>query len=107
MIAWVFGLGFLLYCVQVWGFYNEALKNTNWYYPAIIIPTIINIVLFSMLAKRAGADAVYLYGRYWDLMTCGLYLLLPILFFGVKLNSTGLVGLGLIIIGTLVIHFGS
>ena len=66
----------------------------------------ISNILWFLSAKIIGNHKeIYLYSLLWDFVVIGVYFILPIILFDIKLNKFGIFGLILMLVGILLVKF--
>jgi drug/metabolite transporter (DMT)-like permease len=99
MIALYFLMGALLYVVSVCLIYNESFKKTPYFiWVGLFVGLVANYVWLSIAKQSKGAD-LYVRGLIWDCLMIAAYTLIPVMFYGIKLTPTTIIGCVLIIVG--------
>jgi multidrug transporter EmrE-like cation transporter len=97
-------LGFLTYCIQAWISYNPTLKASLWYFPLGLVISNITALSWMYLAKHIqDPNQVYSTGMIWDGLIVVSFYLVPLAFFSVKMNPISFLGIGLVLIGTVLV----
>lgn len=82
-----------------------GIANKYWYYALGLFLGLIPNALWLTIASRAKLPAqIMLYGVVWDSLRMCVYVLMPILFFGVKPTIYTTIGIVLIAFGLLIIR---
>jgi hypothetical protein len=90
----------IIYSTYTFIGYSEKIKETAYYYPVGISLMVLAHILWLTLAKKTNDSTVlYHYGLVWDIASTISCYLIPILFYGVKLNLTSIVGFLLVLVG--------
>lgn len=100
MIYIQFTIGFIMYVGIASISYSETFKQSSWYYPVGILAAIIANLIWLWISKlESNPSSLVIKGLYWDSMLTAVYMVVPILFFGAKLNNYQIYGLLFIFIG--------
>jgi hypothetical protein len=84
--------------------FHEKFYDRWWFIPIGLFIGLCSNGLWFLAAKTIGnKDQLYIFSMFWDCLIVGIYFLFPVLFFGIKLDKIGIVGLCFIVIGTLII----
>jgi uncharacterized membrane protein len=103
-MEWLFLLmAGLLYAAGCWLTYSEESKKAWWYLPfGIFLGALINVIWF-IAAKMHTSHHMYRFTLIWDAMLMSIYYMMPLIFFGVKMDRWTLLGLSLIVTGAVII----
>jgi hypothetical protein len=94
----------VIYLICAYLTYHRDLHDKPWYMPvAIAFGTTTVVIWYYMIRHIGDRDRIYVYNMCWDTIMCGVYYLLPIFVFGVKLDRIGVFGLCLMIIGSVIL----
>lgn len=97
--------GFILTIINIIFSYLSSWKNSIFYYPiGITVALIVNLLWFKIAREVLDNNSLYRYGVVWDVLIALSWLLIPVLFFGIKLTKTNVTGLVLLVIGIVMIH---
>ena len=99
MIPLSFSIGFVLYIVTVCLLYSTTFKASPFYYWIGVSIGLVTSSLWLFIAKNSDTSNLYVRGLFWDCMIVGAYVLIPPLFFGVKLEPMTTIGCVLIVTG--------
>ena len=100
MIPIIYTIGFVLYCLSVVLSYSYKLKASSLFFPiGLTLALIVNYLWLYIAKISINKHDIYLRGLVWDSMIVGCYVLIPILFYGVKFNITTAIGIGLVVLG--------
>lgn len=106
MIALAYFIGFVFYCLSVMLSYSASMKTTKWYFPLGLLAAIAVNFIWLFLAKHSlDHKQIYLRGLIWDSMIVGCYVIIPILFYQVRLTGYTAIGAGLILTGIALTKF--
>ena len=98
----------ILYVFAAYMSYSEGMRREWWYVPlAVFVGTIASTIWFWTVRYIDDKDRIYVYTMFWDFVLCAVYFVVPLLWFGVKLDRWQLCGLLLMIIGLAVIKLRS
>jgi multidrug transporter EmrE-like cation transporter len=97
-------VGFLSYCFGAYMLYSPFFKDRPaLYYPVSFMVGNAATFLWLYIARTQTENRNTLfYGNVWDFGLMAAYAIIPILFFGVKLNPMGLVGMAVVILGLVI-----
>lgn len=102
-----FILGFVIYSLAAAICYMPLVKESPWFIPAgVLLGALANAVWFSIVKQTKDPAQTLILGYFWDAMIVLTYGLMPILFFGVKLNNIQMIGAGFVMLGLLVVKVG-
>ena len=88
--------------------FNERYHERWWFIPIGLLFGMSSNGLWFLAAKTIGnKDNLYVFTLFWDGLVVAIYFLMPVLLFGVKLDKIGVLGLGLIVLGTVLIKWKS
>lgn len=88
--------------------FNEKYHERWWFIPIGLLLGLMSNGLWFLAAKTIGdKQNLYLFTFLWDSVVISIYFLLPLLFFSVKLEKMGFVGLFLIITGIILMKYKS
>lgn len=99
-MIWI--LGALFYILSVYVSYNDTLKSMNiYFYIAALIGVLTNISWFYIAKHAANPSDILVKGFYWDAMIVACYVIVPLLFFEIKLTGFQIAGLTTILLGVI------
>lgn len=101
-----FVIGFLGLCGQAYLSYSENLKSQWFYFPLGILINMLGASLWYYVAKITTGKQTYMAGLAWDFMAGLPFLFLPLLLFGVKLNTINVIGLTIALFGMILMKVG-
>lgn len=99
MINAAFILGIIVYTTTVFLLYSGTFKASPYYYWIGLLIGFVTNSLWLYIAKQSEGSTLYMRGLIWDCIIVGTYVLIPPLFFSIKMNPTAVVGCVFIIIG--------
>jgi multidrug transporter EmrE-like cation transporter len=101
MIQLSFVLGLIAYSASAWLSYDKSMQvdKLRYYAIGLLFSFIANASWLTVAAKSPTQNQTTLYGLYWDSMLTGIFLLIPILFFGVRFTGLQSLGVGMVILG--------
>jgi len=103
MIYVYFIVGAITHIIAATIAYQVHLKDKWFFSPTIIIAGLISGFMWSLVAKYTkDSNSLYFYGMVWDAVLVLVYAFMPLLF-GVKLHTTGIVGLILVLVGLMLL----
>lgn len=103
MIYVQFLMGMLVYLILAVMSYSPTMKAHPYYYAAGAVLAVISNFAWMWLSKTTqNPSDLVVRGVYWDLMLMASYMSVPFLAYGAKLNSTQLIGIGLIVAGLVI-----
>lgn len=83
---------------------NFCYREARWYIPAIFLfCNALTFLWWWMLYTLKDNNDLYIKTLIWDVLVTAPGIVLPILFFGVRLNNWTLFGVGLVVFGLLAI----
>jgi multidrug transporter EmrE-like cation transporter len=107
IFPWIFL--FLICCIHstcCYLSYEKWAQDKWWYLPVGMLTGCISNILWFLSAKIIGNHKeIYLYSLLWDFVVIGVYFVLPIILFDIKLNKFGIFGLILMLVGILLVKF--
>jgi drug/metabolite transporter (DMT)-like permease len=84
--------------------FNKNIHDRWWYFPLGLCLGISSNALWLFSAKLLGEkNEIYIFSLLWDCVMVGVYFLVPVFVFGIKLDRIGIIGLILVLVGTLLI----
>lgn len=84
--------------------YSSFGKSSAWAYPVALISGLMANAAWMHLARSVNdSTKLAILGLYWDLMLTGIYLAVPILFFGARFGTIQALGIALIFIGIVLV----
>lgn len=93
-------IGLVVYALAAGVSYSSSFKQSPYYYWFGIASAVIANLIWFYIAKHTENKAdLYIRALVWDSMIVGAYVIIPMLFMGVRLAGWSLVGAWLIIIG--------
>lgn len=101
MITSAFIVGLVFYSLTVCLLYSSNFKNSPYYYWVGLVIGLITSSLWLFIAKQSEGSNLYVRGLIWDCMIIGTYVLIPALFFDVRLTLMTTIGCVFIVIGML------
>lgn len=88
--------------------FTKSIHSCWWYLPCGACLGIATNVLWLTTTKALpGRDQIYTLSVLWDCVMVTIYFVIPIFFFGVKLDRLGLIGVMLTIFGALLVKLRS
>lgn len=95
-----FIIGFIVYGVLAATSYSDSLKSSNYYYLIGIAAAIVANVCWLYIAKQEpNPSKLVMTGLYWDVMLTLVYIAVPLLLFGARLNLWQGLGIVSIFVG--------
>ncbi len=86
--------------------YSGELKDSIWYLPLGLASAVTTNILWYRLAQKLDGTQLYKIAGVWDLTQASLWLLLPLVVFGVTLKPLGWLGFGFMFIGVILLNIG-
>jgi len=84
--------------------FDKSLHNKWWYIPAGLMLGILSNSIWILTTKYFGDEKkLYTFSLIWDILFVAIYYFLPLIFFDIKLEKHGYIGLLLMVIGILII----
>ena len=106
MLLFLFLLGFIIYSTGAWISYSDTIKQSFWYYPlGLTLSVIANYAWLTIAKITPNKDDILLYGSIWDSIILGTFIIIPFMFFDLKLGYKDAIGFSLIILGILIVKF--
>lgn len=94
----------IIYSICAYMCYHESFRNSQWYMPAgLILGFMAVIIWFSTVRLIGDKHRIYFYSLMWDAVLVGVYYVIPILFFNVRLDKWGIIGLALMTLGLVLV----
>ena len=70
----------------------------------VFMGCLLSVIWFWVAKHIHNKDKMYIFNLTWDSMMLLIYYLLPLIFFGSKLDRWGWIGLGLITLGAVILR---
>jgi multidrug transporter EmrE-like cation transporter len=106
--TWMIVLGTIIYSLYAWLTFKPELKVSNYLMPFGLGLALIGNLLWILLAKSTHEPAkLIVYGMVWDTMITLSFLLVPMMFFGVRFTLVSGVGCGFVVLGLLMMKLGT
>jgi len=104
-ILFLFGV---IYSIYAYISYSPSLdKNSPNYCSYFIILGLFHSFLWYLsVVTNENKEKLFVFILIWDLIYMAVFYLVPILFFDVKFNITGIIGLFVMIVGLFIMKFG-
>jgi drug/metabolite transporter (DMT)-like permease len=101
-------IGTLIYTIYAWLTFSPSMKASSYLIPLGISMAIAGNYLWITMARsiQQPAELVY-YGMLWDSMITLSFILVPIVFFGVRFNLVSGIGCGLVLVGLTLMKMGT
>lgn len=94
------GITGIMYVIGAYLTYKEEWRNEPWYIPVGVLFGSSLVLIWYLVVRYIGdRDRIYFYSLCWDVVMVGVYYILPVVLFGVKLDRYGIAGLCLMIAG--------
>lgn len=101
-------IGTITYSVYAWLTFKPELKMSMYLIPTALCLAIFGNLLWILLAKSTESPAkLIIYGMAWDTMITLSFLLVPIVFFGVRFSPVAGLGCTMVVVGLLIMKLGS
>lgn len=98
-------IGSLFYILEAVYAYSNFIKSQWYYMPLALVTAVCGASFWFWIAKHAPKDQLYSLACTWDFLLVSYFYFIPIMFFGIKLNKQGLVGLALMFLGVILLIF--
>jgi len=108
-MVWFILISFsVLYSIYAYVSYSTSLdKNSPSYFLFFIILGFFHSVLWYLsVVTNESKEKLFIFILIWDLIYMAIFYLVPVFFFDVKFNITGIIGLFVMIVGLFVMKFG-
>ena len=108
-MVWFILISFsVLYSIYAYISYSTSLdKNSPSYFLFFIILGFFHSVLWYLsVVTNESKEKLFIFILIWDLIYMAIFYLVPVFFFDVKFNITGIIGLFVMIVGLFVMKFG-
>ena len=100
-------VGMAVYISSVLVSYSTSLKQTNWYFPIGLSLAIVANTMWLYIAKHSSVkDDLYVRGLVWDAMIVSAYVIVPLIWYGVRPTGYTLAGCIFIVIGLILTKLG-
>src|SRR5574343_606007 len=100
LVAIIYSFGYYLT-------YTPSCRNQWWYYPVGMVTWGTASFLWLWTAKYLNDEKrIYVYSFFWDSLMCIICYGLPLIFFNVKVNFYGIIGVLLVILGLVFLKVG-
>jgi len=84
--------------------FDKSVHNKWWYVPLCLMLGIVSNSMWILSTKYFGDEKkLYTFSLIWDIIYFAIYYFLPLIFFDIKLEKNGYLGLILMVIGILII----
>jgi len=101
-------IGTLIYTFYAWLTFSPSMKMSSYLIPLGIGMAVAGNFLWIMMARSIHQPAVLVYyGMLWDSMITVSFILVPIVFFGVRFNLISGIGCGLVLAGLTLMKLGT
>lgn len=101
-------LGCLPYFVMAYVMYDDTRRNSNYCIPIAAVSGVMSATLWAVAARYIDNNhRIYVYDLIWDTMITMIFILVPVIWFGVKFNKTEMIGIVVTGIGLLLLKAGS
>lgn len=105
---WIIGLATIVYSAYAWITFNPALKTFAYLVPlGLLLAVIGNWAWISIARSIQEPSELVIYGMLWDAMITLTFVMVPVLFFGVRFNVVSGLGCGLVLIGLTLMKIGT
>lgn len=102
-IGFIFFLNIVLYSAYCYISYSVQFKEKIWFVPLLLFLSLSANFLWILIVKMTkNNDEVFFYGLVWDFLMYLPFILIPIFLFNINLNAMKILGLCLILIGTII-----
>ena len=105
MISFLFFLGTILYIASVSLLYS-SFKSSQYFYPVGLLFAFVTNFIWLYIAKHSAGAVLYTRGLLWDSIIVAAYVLVPVLFFNIRLSLTSAVGCVIIVVGIIITKLG-
>lgn len=106
--TWMLIIGAVVYSVYAWLTFKPELKVSAYLMPIGLALALVGNALWIMLARSTDDSArLIVYGMMWDAMITLSFLLVPMIFFGVRFTAVSGIGCGLVVVGLLMMKLGT
>ena len=105
-MIFIFITAFIGLCLQAMLSFDDSFQTKWFYYPLGILLNAIGAGLWFYVAKVTSGKETYLFAVMWDSMAALAFFGLPLLLFGVKLNTLNIIGLCLGLLGIILMKVG-
>ena len=97
----------VLYGSFTWLTFNDEVRESNffWIY-GLVYAVLANFSWVILVKSLSNSKHIVYYSVAWDTATTIVGLAVPIIFFGLRFSSASLLGMMVVIIGTLIMKFG-
>lgn len=99
MIALYYFVGMIIYTLSAIMSYSVKAQAAKWYFPVGIAMAMLANFIWLYIAKNSIGHQTMIRGLIWDSMIVMCFVAVPISMYGVKLTSTTLLGVSLIVVG--------
>jgi hypothetical protein len=101
---WTLILVAILYLVSAYLSYADEIRQGRWYLPVTILLGLAGTSVWVWVARELDDNKkIYVYSLCWDTIMVTAFYVVPLFFFGVKIDRWSMVGLALMITGFLII----
>lgn len=93
-----------VYCSSAYLSYNQDFRRASWYWPTCVVMGLLTSgVWYAMVKYLDNKQRIYVYSLCWDTVMCCSFYLVPVFFFGGKLDRWAVFGLILMLVGLAVL----
>jgi uncharacterized membrane protein len=99
-----FSISFVFYSLYAYGNYNEKIRSSSLFLVFVICSALITNIAWALSIKNIkNTNFVFYYALVWDLMIAFTALIVPILFFNLKLSYINILGVFIIVLGLVLV----
>lgn len=100
-------LATIIYFMSTYGYYNDQIRDSKYFFLAGIVLAVINNVLWLYLTRiLKEPNTLMFFAFIWDMIILATAIIVPTVFFGVKPTLLGWIGIGLVITGITLFKLG-
>lgn len=108
MHLFMFIIGAIIYGTYTWMVFEPSIRNSKYLIPLGLLVALIGNIVWLLLARDIKDNKqLMLYGLIWDMMITASFLVVPIVFFNVRLNFMSAIGCLIAVAGIVIMKLSS
>lgn len=104
-MEWIYFLiAAIIYLFASWMTYSDSAKQAAWYIPVgIFVGAVLSCLWYLAARLITVKEKMVAYSMAWDSMMMTIYYLMPLIFFGARLNAWGYFAMFMILSGIVIL----
>jgi len=104
----LFMLAVCIYFCSSYISYSDAWRKSGWFIPVGVVIGLIASTCWFILVKYVNNNQrIYVYSLFWDAIICWSFYVVPLIFFNIKIDRWGFLGLAMMVAGLTIIKIRS